>query len=119
MVVMIILMLLPVLAIPVFFFLPFGQAIAIYLGSLVVFGLTFWLMRRTHGMPVKTGVESLINKDARIVSKSGTGAGATYCAQMRGELWTARSGVDLKVGDSVTVTTIEGNALVVKKKTAG
>ena len=118
MIVMLVLMLLPLLAIPVFFFLTFGHAIAIYLVSLVASGLTFWLMRRTHRMPVVTGVESLLNKDAEIVSKSGTGAAAIYCAQTRGELWTARSNDDLKVGDSVTIVAVERNALKVKHKEA-
>jgi membrane protein implicated in regulation of membrane protease activity len=119
MIVMLILMLLPVLTIPVFFFLPFGPAIAIYLVCLVASGLTFWLMRRTHRIPVTTGVESLINKNAEIVSKSGTGAGATYCAQMRGELWTARSNDNLEIGDSVTIVAVEGNSLKVQRKDAG
>jgi membrane protein implicated in regulation of membrane protease activity len=116
MIVMFILMVAPVLAIPVFWLLPIGQAIAVYLIALALSGSMFWLMRGNHKRPVKTGKESLIGRDARIMARSSNGSHPKYTLMIEGELWTARSSDILKPDESAVITGSEGNTLIVERK---
>ncbi len=109
-------MALPLIAIPVFWLLSLEGAIIVYLFCLLLSGAMFWLMRITHRIPVATGAESLINRDAEVISKSNAGARPTYLVRMEGELWTASSNDTIKIGETVTVSTVKGNMLKVKSK---
>jgi membrane protein implicated in regulation of membrane protease activity len=114
--VMFILMFLPLIALPIFWFLPLGQAIIIYLLSLLLSGWMFWLMRRNKKYHVVTGREGLIGQEAEVVSKSATKGKAEYTIRVEGELWNARSRDVLQPGETVTIISTEGNRLVVKHK---
>jgi membrane protein implicated in regulation of membrane protease activity len=70
MIIMMIVMLLPLLAIPVFWFLPLGEAIRIYIVCCLLSGSMFWLMRRNRRRPVQVGSESLVGKEAEVISYS-------------------------------------------------
>jgi membrane protein implicated in regulation of membrane protease activity len=112
MIVMFILMVAPVLAIPVFWLLPLGQAIIVYVIALALCASMFWVMRGNRHRPVKTGKESIIGKEVEIKGKS-KGVRSRYTLMIEGELWTARSNDALKRGEKVIITGSEGNTLVV------
>jgi len=116
MIIMLILMLFPILSIPVFWLLPVGQAVAIYLVGLLFSASMYWIMHITHGKPVVTGREGLINRDVEIISKLASKKRSFYRVQTEGELWTARSDDIVDIGDTVTIVVVEGNTLNVKLK---
>jgi membrane protein implicated in regulation of membrane protease activity len=113
---MFLLMLLPLVALPVFWFLPLRWAIPVYAFSILVSGLVFRLMRKTMKRPVATGAESLIGKDAEVISRSRPDYGTPYLVQVENVLWSAASPDDLQSGEMVTITAVEGNKLIVKHK---
>jgi membrane protein implicated in regulation of membrane protease activity len=115
--VMVILMLLPLIALPVFWYLPLPQAIAIYAVSVLISGAMHWLMHSTMKRPVVTGAESLIGKDAEVVSRSDR-LGISYQVRVKNELWTADSREDLLPGETVMITAVKENRLIVKHKDA-
>jgi membrane protein implicated in regulation of membrane protease activity len=116
MIVMFVLMALPLIALPVFWLLPLGQAILVYLLSLLLSGWMFWLMRRNKKYRVVTGKEGLIGQEAEVVSKSTTRGKAEYTIRVEGELWMARSYNGVQPGEKVIIIGNEGNRLVVKHK---
>jgi hypothetical protein len=65
MAVMLILMFLPLIAIPAFWFLPLGQAIPFYGVCILLSALMFLIMHRTMRRPVTTGVEFHYRKGSR------------------------------------------------------
>ena len=71
-------------------------------------------MRRTGKRPVVTGEESLIGNEAEVVSK--LDLSNLYTVRMQGELWTAHADDSIQVGETVTVLSVEGNTLRVKRK---
>jgi membrane protein implicated in regulation of membrane protease activity len=115
MIVMFIMMAAPVLAIPVFWLLPIGQALIVYAVALALCGSMFWVMRGNRHRPVQTGKESFIGMEA-VISDRSNGARPRYTLMIEGELWTARSSEVLKTGEKVVITSSEGNTLVVKRK---
>lgn len=116
MILMMIVMFLPVIAIPVFWFLPLGQAIAIYIVCLLLSGSMYWIMHSNMKRPVTTGKESLVGKETKIISRSASDKIATYLVRIEGELWSARSRDSLKTGDTVVILAIKDNRLIVEPK---
>jgi membrane protein implicated in regulation of membrane protease activity len=119
MIVMFILMVAPLLAIPAFWLLPIGQAIAVYLVALALSGWMFWLMRRNKKYRVVTGREGMIGREAEVISVFETDGKTTYTVFLEGELWTARSDNGVQPGDKVVVTAIEGSRPVIEPKNSG
>jgi membrane protein implicated in regulation of membrane protease activity len=116
MIVMFILMFLPLIALPVFWFLPLGQAVLIYLICFLLSGWMFWLMRRNKKYRVVTGREGLIGQEAEAISTSTIGGKTAYTVRIEGELWTARSHDAVQPGEKVVITATEGSILIVKHK---
>lgn len=112
---MLILMLLPLLALPVFWFLPLSWAILIYVVCVLVSASMFWLMRRSKRRPAVTGAESLMQKEAEVVSKSTAGK-HLYMVRVGGELWTAKSRDSVQPGETVTIVAVDGNRLTVERQ---
>jgi membrane protein implicated in regulation of membrane protease activity len=117
--IMFLLMLLPIAALPVFWLLPLRWAVPVYLFSILLSGLMFWVMRKTMKRPVEVGVESLIGKDAEVVSGAGADYGAPYLVRAEHSLWSARSHDDLQPGEVVKIVAVEGNTLIVERKNTG
>ena len=113
MIVMMLIMFMPVIGLPLFWLLPLSDAIIIYISGLILFGLMMRVMRRTMMAPAKTGYESLIGRHTTIVSMI-SDKRTPYQIQVEGEIWFAGSQEPLKVGDSVTITSVTGNKLRVK-----
>jgi membrane protein implicated in regulation of membrane protease activity len=118
MAVMLILMFLPLIAIPAFWFLPLGQAIPFYGVCILLSALMFLIMHRTMRRPVTTGVESIIGKEAEVISRSGSHRGIPYMVRIEGELWSARSRDSLQPGETVMIVGVKGNYLTVEHKDA-
>lgn len=116
MIIMLILMVAPLLALPVFWLLPAGQAVVIYLVGLALSGWMFWLMRRNKKNRVVTGREGLIGRNTKVIARLGEGTRVTYTLRVEGELWIARSSVNLQPGENVVITGIQGNTLIVEQK---
>jgi membrane protein implicated in regulation of membrane protease activity len=116
MVLMMIVMCLPILALPVFWFLPLDEAIPIYIICLLLSGSMFWIMRDNMKRPVSTGSESLIGKDAKVVSQSASDKIAPYLVHIEGELWSASSHDPLQTGDTVVIIAVKGNKLRLERK---
>ena len=104
------------MAIPVFWFLPMIQAMAVYFVCLLLSVWMFWLMHKVHKLPVATGAGALINRDVKVISKSIFGVRTTYVVRIEGELWTAVTDEIVEVGDTVTIVAVNGTTLRVKRK---
>jgi membrane protein implicated in regulation of membrane protease activity len=116
--IMLLLMLLPIIAIPVFWLLPLGLAIPIYVFALLLSGAMFWLMRGTMRRPAVTGDGSLIGKDADVVSQSSQGISSRYIVRAEDRLWTAQSRDTLQPGETATIVAVEGNKLIINRRKA-
>ncbi len=106
-------LLLPVLALPVFWFLPLFQAVAVY-G--VVTALSLWVYRyllKAMHRPVQIGVEALLGREGEVVDT----AGGQVLVRVASETWTARSRRPVAVGDRVRVVRVDG--LVLELEPAG
>ena len=53
---------LPFLALPVFWWLPIGGAITVYVFVLFVTGAVYWLAMRAMRAPVMSGIETVLQK---------------------------------------------------------
>jgi membrane protein implicated in regulation of membrane protease activity len=61
------------------------------------------------------GIEGVIGKEARVVSELGLLNDVQYLVKVRGELWSANSTDDLKLGDKVKILSANELILVVGK----
>lgn len=116
MVLMPLLMLLPLLALPIFWLLPWGQALPVYLFLVAISAAMMWVMRKTMKMPPKTGAECLVGREAEVASRTEQPQGKQYMVRVDGELWTAQSSESLQAGDVVVIVEVRSNALLVKRK---
>jgi membrane protein implicated in regulation of membrane protease activity len=116
--IMMILMFMPLIAIPIFWLLPLDQAILLYALGVVLSGFMFWFMRGSMKQRAVTGMEGLIGKDAKVISQSRSGNEAAYDVEVQGELWTAFSDDVLHVGETVTIAAMDRNRLIVRHKDA-
>jgi membrane protein implicated in regulation of membrane protease activity len=97
-------LLLPVFALPVFWWLPLTLAGPIYAA---VFGLSAWMyyyviqaMRR----PIETGSEELLHSTGEVISVDGR----RLRVRIHGETWIAESDDELRRGDRVAVLAVDG-----------
>lgn len=108
-----VILMMPVLALPLFWVLPLGQAVPVYSVIAVISGLIYWRISVTHGGRPQTGAETLIGTTAEVVSSQEFGSQARYLVRSHGELWGATSPDSLKPGDTVAITALNGIRLVV------
>ncbi len=120
MVLMLLVMLLPIAGVPVFWFLPLGQALPIYLFFLLLFAGMMWVMRGAMKRPGMAGPECLIGKTAEVVSRSSMEYGPPFIVRVFGELWSARCDdtldKTLQSGDAVIIVSVQGNSVFVERK---
>lgn len=102
------LLLLPVLGLGLFFFLPWPIALALYVpiigGSLWVYAKVWEAMRR----PVTIGPEALIGAEGEVLGSD--------IARVLSETWRVRSSSPLRPGMCVRVLAREGLTLLVEPK---
>jgi membrane protein implicated in regulation of membrane protease activity len=116
MIIMFILMFLPVLALPVFWALPLVQAVPAYLICLLLSGWMFWIMRENMKRPVRIGEESMIGKEAEVISRSSSDNLTPYRVSLQGELWNASSEDPLETGETVIIVAVQGSRLTIERK---
>jgi membrane protein implicated in regulation of membrane protease activity len=112
---MLVAMLLPLLALPIFWILPPAAALPIYIVFVALSAVMFRIMRRSMKLPPQTGAEHLIGKEAKVVSKSPPGDAAPYLVRLEGELWSAESADILQPGERVIVAAVRSNCLIVER----
>jgi len=110
-----VLLLLPVLALPVFWIMPLTSATAVYgvvLGlSVTIYCYVVYAMRR----PVLTGAEGMIGETAQFVACGDT----EFLVQVRNEIWSAACASSLREGDRVKIVAVKGLTLRVEKLDTG
>lgn len=103
---------LPFLALPVFWWLPIGGAITVYVFVLFVTGAVYWLAMRAMRAPVMSGIETVLQKVGTVRAAEGR-RGSIWVAS---ELWSAECrDTPLAVGDKVKVVGFDGLRLIVRK----
>ena len=105
------LLLLPVLALPVFWLMPLALAVPVY-GTALGFSVAiYWYAVQAMKRPVLTGAEGIIGETGEFVESSD----ADSVVRIGNELWRAACGSSLRVGDQVKVVAVEGLTLKVQK----
>lgn len=109
-----ILLVLPLLALPVFWVWPLPVALPIYGAAVGLAAVTYWCAACAMRQPRKNGAESLIGDTGQVVvSEFGE-----VRIQIRNELWEPVSAVPLHQGDHVKVVAAERTRLRVQKLNA-
>lgn len=106
-----VLLVMPLLALPLFFFLPFGQALLYYGLILLVCAIVYGLMVKDMRRPASTGVEGMVGGVGRVIGKGSGDVKVAY----RGEIWDALSEEEVSVGDAVQITGLKRMKLSVRK----
>ena len=112
-------LMLPLLALPVFWLLPLSVATPVYLVIAATSGVIYWLIVRAMARRPAVGVETMIGAQAKVISVTGSEPHSRYIVRTHGELWTARSQSNLVAGENVTITALNGMTLDIKRQDAG
>jgi len=103
-------LLLPVLALPVFWIWPLVVSVPVYAVVAVIAALVYWYAMLAMRRPVETGVEGMIGATGEVVESHGT----NLVLRIGGEIWNGRSATTLSRGERVEVIAMERLVLVVK-----
>lgn len=107
-------LLMPVIALPIFWLMPPAYSVPIYAVIAFLSGLVYWLITRAMRNPIATGTESIIGTRAEVISKSGLQDYPKYLVRAGGEIWTASSAYSLLPGEMVKIAAVEGVKLVIE-----
>ena len=107
-------LLMPVIALPIFWLMPPAYAVPIYAVIAFLSGLVYWLITRAMRNPVATGTESIIGTSAEVISASNLPGSSKYLVQAGGEIWTASSADNLRPGETVNIAAVDGIKLVIE-----
>jgi membrane protein implicated in regulation of membrane protease activity len=105
---------LPALALIVFLFLPWGEALLVYLPLALLSLAFYWLVFRTIRQPPRTGREEMQGAVARVVGVRDSSP-PCYLVRYQGELWKAVSQQRLIPGEEVQILEPQGMLLVVER----
>ncbi len=108
-------LLMPVLALPIFWLMPLNLAIPIYVVIGLITSFLYRLIAKSMGSWPAIGAESLVGGEAEVVSKLNAEAHAQYLVRAGGELWSAFSPEPLQPGETVRITTLDGVRLTVER----
>ncbi|MFC1916824.1 NfeD family protein [Chloroflexota bacterium] len=106
-------LLMPVIALPIFWLMPLNLAAPFYTVIALASGTLYWLIIRSMMKPIVTGAESLVGVSAEVVSRLSPNNYSKYLVRAGGELWIAHSDNSLQPGEKVNVTSVDGIKLVV------
>ena len=114
-------LLMPVIALPIFWLAPLNFAVPIYVVIVLMAAFLYWLITKAMREPIQDGFQSLIDTEAEVVSKSGTGRSARYLIRARGEgeLWSAYSRDSLLPRELVKIVAVKGIGVVVERAEPG
>jgi membrane protein implicated in regulation of membrane protease activity len=101
------LILVPLLALLLFIFLPWQLALAAYVPVLAGIGYIYWKIRQAQHRPVVMGEESMIGGRAVVISARG----GEIEVHFRGETWHVVSSQPLHRGQEVIIEGVEGLTL--------
>lgn len=104
-------LLMPVLALPIFWLVPLDLSIPIYALIVLISGLLYRIIVKLMKRKPETGKEGLVGELAEVVSRNGHPAG--YLVRTQGELWNATSPDMLQTGDMVSILAIDHLKLLV------
>ncbi len=107
-------LLMPVIALPVFWLMPPAFAVPIYAVIAFLSGLVYWLITRAMRNPIATGAESIIGTSAEVISASNLQGYSKYLVRAGGEIWTASSTDSLQPGETVNIAAVDGIKLVIE-----
>ncbi|HKJ07690.1 MAG TPA: NfeD family protein [Gammaproteobacteria bacterium] len=107
-----VILLMPLLALPVFWLLPIGEAAPTY-GVVAVLSawLYYYVLKAMH-RPVEIGREHLRGAVGEVVAVRG---GGHFRVHVESEFWSAESRQALQVGEQVEITDVEGVVLKVRR----
>lgn len=108
-------LLMPVLALPIFWLMPPGLSIPIYAIIVALAVLLYRLIAKSMGKHPETGKEGLIGVEGEVVSRLSPTNHAQYLVRSQGELWSASSPDSLQAGEMVRIAAIDGIRLVVRR----
>lgn len=104
-------LLLPVLALPVFWFVPLSIAVLVYGAVLIVSGWVYVLALRAMHRPVQTGVEALSQHTGEVIGQED----GMFQVRLGSEIWSAESKDRLRPGDPIEVVSVEGLRLKIRR----
>jgi membrane protein implicated in regulation of membrane protease activity len=105
------LLVLPLLALPIWWLLPVRPAAEIYSVIAVVSGAMYYVALRMMHTPRAMDPDLIIGTRGRVV----TNDHGRLQVQLNGEIWYARGAIDLNPGDTVEVTSRDGLTLGVSR----
>lgn len=101
---------LPVVALPAFWFLPLTVAVPVYGTASALAGVVYYFAWKTGRRPVAIGRERLIGMTAQVLETD-----PAVRVELEGEAWRATSPDALAKGDPVRVEGIDGLTLRMRK----
>lgn len=110
------LLILPVLALAVFWIWPLAIAVPVYAAVFAVSVLFYGLLIRSMRTPVRTGREELLHSTAVVLHAAGP---RDVWVRVHGEEWKARAGGEVpRPGEVVRIVGIDGMTLRVVRESA-
>lgn len=107
-----IILLLPLLALPVFVLLPWQEALLVYLGVTVLAGVLYRLMWRDMHRAPRMGIEGMMGGIGTVFQLDKGKAKVFY----RGEIWDVVSREPITTGEEVEIVGFEDMKLLVQRK---
>ena len=104
-------LLLPLIALPIFWLVPLTTAFPIYGIVFLVSVWTYWYVVQSMRRPVVAGREELLHANGRVLEVHGK----VVRVRIHSEIWSARSEGRLRPNDTVEVLGIDGLKLHVRK----
>ena len=101
---------LPLPALALFIFLPFSQALMLYLPILVVYSIVYWVAWKDRHRPVTSGIEGMMGGVAQVIENEAVQVKVFY----RGEIWGAICAESVSKDEKVEITGMEQMKLIVK-----
>ncbi len=105
-------LMMPLLGLAVFWFLPLSTALAVYAVIAAISLAVYRLILRSMHRPIETGKEALLRRTARVIEVGER----RLLVRVGGEIWTAESPDTLQEGETVQVVGVEGLMLKVQRR---
>ena len=104
-------LLLPILALPLFWLVPLVIAVPAYVAILVVSGWIYWAAVSAMRRPVQTGAEALAHNTGEVIARED----GVLQVRVHSEIWNAESADDLQPGERIEVIGVQAMRLRVRR----
>jgi len=112
MILMFIIMVSPLAALLLFYYLPFQTALLIYIAILIVAAFCYYVMFKSMRAKVETGLEAMMGGEALVIEDIDPEGKVRF----RDEIWTATvRGKKIATGERVRILDAEGLVLIVER----